>query len=62
MTTEQRNDRIKALTTELATLLEQECGPRPQVRMLSTAELPVWLAEGLRDAIRRAIAQTPPVH
>jgi hypothetical protein len=55
MTTEQRTARIKALTTELASLYE-EMRPPPRVTFISAADLPCWLAEGLRDAIRRKIA------
>jgi hypothetical protein len=61
MTREQRTARIRTLTRELSTLLAQE--PRPGVKFLSAADLPAWLAEGLREAIRRKIAEeSPSVH
>ena len=62
MTHEQRTERIKTLTRELSTLLAQEA-PRPKIRWLTAADLPSWVAEGLRDAIRRKIAEeTPTTH
>jgi hypothetical protein len=60
MTTKQRDDRIKALTTELATLLEQEWGPPPKVKFITACDLPTWLAQALGDAIRRKIAEETP--
>jgi hypothetical protein len=57
MTKEQRTKRIWALTRELATLLEQE-SPQPAVKFLTAADLPAWVAEGLRDAVRRKCAET----
>jgi hypothetical protein len=35
--------------------LAQEA-PRPKVRQLTAADLPAWVAEGLREAIRRKCA------
>jgi hypothetical protein len=62
MTKQERADRIRALSHELRMVLGQE-GPRPLVRFLSAADIPCWVAEGLRDAIRRKIAEeTPGVH
>ena len=62
MTHEQRTERIKTLTRELSTLLAQEA-PRPRIRWLTAADLPSWVAEGLRDALRRKIAEeTPTTH
>jgi hypothetical protein len=62
MTHEQRTERIKTLTRELAALLAQEA-PRPKVRWLTAADLPGWVVEGLREAIRRKIAEeTPTTH
>jgi hypothetical protein len=62
MTHEQRTERIKTLTRELSALLAQEA-PRPKVQRLTAADLPGWVAEGLRDAIRRKIAEeTPTTH
>jgi hypothetical protein len=50
------------LTRELSTLLAQET-PRPAVKFLSAADIPAWVAEGLREAIRRKCAEeTPSVH
>jgi hypothetical protein len=60
MTKEQRNDRIRALTIELSILLEEE-GPRPAVKFLTAADLPAWVAEGLRAAVRRKIAEESPI-
>jgi hypothetical protein len=60
VTREQRHDRIKTLTRELSSLLEQEA-PRPAVKFLSAADLPVWVAQGLREAIRRKCAEESPV-
>jgi hypothetical protein len=62
MTHEQRTAKIQTLTRELATLLEEE-GPRPAVKFITRADLPCWVAEGLREAIRRKIAEeTPTTH
>ena len=62
MTHEQRTARIKTLTRELSMLLAQEA-PRPAVKFLSAADLPVWVAEGLREAIRRKCAEeSPTIH
>jgi hypothetical protein len=58
MTKEQRTARIRTLTRELLTLLAQE--PRPTVKFLSAQDIPAWVAEGLRDAIRRKIAEESP--
>jgi hypothetical protein len=58
MTHEQRTERIKTLTRESA-LLEQEA-PRPAVKFLSAQDIPAWVAEGLKDAIRRKIAEESP--
>jgi hypothetical protein len=60
MTQEQRTARIRTFTRELSTLLAQE--PLPVVKFLSAADLPAWLAEGLRDALRRKIAESPALH
>ena len=61
MTHEQRTARIRTLTRELSTLLAQEA-PQPKIRWLTAADLPSWVAEGLRDALRRKIAEEPPIH
>jgi hypothetical protein len=62
MTHEQRTERIKTLTCELSALLAQEA-PRPKIRWLTAADLPSGVAEGLRDALRRKIAEeTPTTH
>jgi hypothetical protein len=62
MTHEQRTARIKTLTRELASLLKEEA-PRPAVKFLTAMDLPSWVAEGLRDALRRKIAEeSPSVH
>ena len=62
MTQEQREKRIMILARELSMLLAQEA-PRPAVKFLSSADIPAWVAEGLRDAIRRKIAEeTPTTH
>ena len=61
MTHEQRTARITKLTRELSSLLAQEA-PRPAVKFLSAADLPAWVAEGLREAIRRKCAEEPIVH
>jgi hypothetical protein len=62
MTHEQWTERIRALANELSVLLAQEA-PRPKIRWLTAADLPSWVAEGLRDAIRRKIAEeTPTTH
>jgi hypothetical protein len=59
MTHEQRTARIRTLTRELSTLLEQEA-PQPIMKFLSAQDIPAWLAEGLREAIRRKIAEESP--
>jgi hypothetical protein len=56
MTREQRANRIRVLTRELATLLEEE-GPQPKVKFLTASDVPRWVLEGLRDAIRRKCAE-----
>ena len=62
MTPEQRTERIKDLARELSALLAQE-SPRPKIRWLTAADLPSWVAQGLRDALRRKIAEeTPTTH
>jgi hypothetical protein len=62
MTHEQRKARIKILTRELSMLLEEEA-PRPVVKFLSAQDIPAWVAEGLRDAIRRkCAAESQSVH
>jgi hypothetical protein len=62
MTHEQRTERIKTLTRELSALLAQEA-PRPVVKFLSAQDIPAWVVEGLREAIRRKIAEeTPTTH
>jgi hypothetical protein len=62
MTREQRTERIKTLTRELSALLAQEA-PRPKIKWLTAADLPSWVAEGLREAIRRKCAEeTPTTH
>jgi hypothetical protein len=48
--------RIRTLTRELSTLLEEEA-PQPIVKFLSAQDIPGWVAEGLRDAIRRKICK-----
>jgi hypothetical protein len=60
MTHEQRTARIKTLTRELASLLAQE-SPPPAIKFLTAADLPAWIVEGLRAAIRRKIADESPV-
>jgi hypothetical protein len=60
VTREQCHDRIKTLTRELSSLLEQEA-PRPAVKFLSAQDLPGWVAEGLREAIRRKCAEESPI-
>ena len=42
-------------------LLEEEA-PRPVVKFLSAQDLPAWVAQGLRDAIRRKCAEEPSIH
>ena len=59
MTHEQRTARIKTLTRELASLLAQEA-PRPAIKFLIATDLPGWVAEGLREALRRKIAEESP--
>jgi hypothetical protein len=61
MTHEQRTERIQTLARELSALLAQEA-PRPKIRWLTAADLPTWVAEGLREAIRRKCAEEPPIH
>jgi hypothetical protein len=61
MTPEQRTERIKDLARELSALLAQE-SPRPKIRWLTAADLPSWVAQGLRDALRRKIAEETPIH
>jgi hypothetical protein len=60
MTHEQREKRIMTLACELSTLLAQEA-PRPAVKFLNAADIPAWVAEGLREAIRRKIAEESPI-
>jgi hypothetical protein len=57
-------ERIKNLTRELSTLLAEEPGaPRTPMKILTAADLPPWVAEGLREAIQRKCAEeTPSVH
>jgi hypothetical protein len=63
MTHEQRHDRIRTLTRELVNLLEEEGGPKPPVKFITAADLPAWLAQGLREVVRRKIVEeTPPVN
>jgi hypothetical protein len=59
MSREERTDRIRSLTRELSTLLKEEA-PRPAVTFLNATDLPAWLTAGLRDAIRRKIAEGKP--
>ena len=60
MTHEQRTARIKTLTRELSTLLAKEA-PRPTVKFRA-ADIPGWVAEGLREAIRPKCAEETPIH
>ena len=60
MTREQREKRIMKLAGELSALLAQET-PRPKIRWLTAADLPAWVAEGLREAIRRKCAEESPI-
>jgi hypothetical protein len=60
MTHEQREKRIMTLARELSALLGEEA-PRPRIRQLTAADLPAWVAEGLRDAIRRKCAEESPI-
>jgi hypothetical protein len=60
MTHEQRTARIRRLTRELASLLTQEA-PLPAARFLTVADIPSWVAEGLREAARRKCAEETPV-
>jgi hypothetical protein len=60
MTHEQRTERIRTLTRELSTLLAQET-PRPAVKFLSAQDIPAWVVEGLKDALRRKIAEESPI-
>jgi hypothetical protein len=48
------------LTRELASLLAQEA-PRPALKVLTAADIPSWVAEGLRDAIRRKLVEESPI-
>ena len=61
MTNQERTARIRTLTRELSTLLEQEA-PRPTVKFLTAADIPNWVAEGLREAIRRKCAEESPTN
>ena len=60
MTHEQRTERIITLTRELSSLLKEEA-PQPAMKFLSGADIPGWVAEGLREAIRRKCAEETPV-
>ena len=61
MTHEQRTERIRILTRELASLLEEEGGaPKPIVKVLTAADSPSWVAQGLIAAIRRKCAEGAP--
>jgi hypothetical protein len=55
MTREHRQIRIRQLTHELATLLEEEA-PRPPVKFLTASDVPAWVLAGLSEAIRRKLA------
>ena len=59
MTQQKRSERIRTLADELSTLLAQEAPP-PAVKFLTAADIPSWVAEGLREAIRRKIAEEGP--
>jgi hypothetical protein len=48
------------LTRELSSLLKEEA-PQPAMKFLSGADIPGWVAEGLREAIRRKCAEETPV-
>jgi hypothetical protein len=61
MTREQRSERIQTLARELSTLLGEEW-PRPKIRWLTASDLPPAIAEGLRDALRRKIAEETSIH
>jgi hypothetical protein len=52
--------KITKLTRELSTLLEEEA-PRPRIRWLTAADIPAWVAEGLREVIRRKCVEETPV-
>jgi hypothetical protein len=56
MTREQRHDRISTLSRELSALLAEE-SPQPPVKFLTSADIPRWVIDGLRDAIRRKLAE-----
>ena len=55
----QRMEQIQVLTRELSALLKEEA-PRPAVKFLSAADIPAWVVEGLREAIRRKCAEESP--
>ena len=61
MTHEKRMARITRLTRELSTLLEQEA-PRPTAKFLTAADIPNWVAEGLRAALRRKCVEESPTN
>jgi hypothetical protein len=44
---------------DLSMLLAQEA-PRPAIRFLTATDVPAWVAEGLREAIRRKCAEEIP--
>ena len=55
-------EQIQVLTRELSALLKEEA-PRPAVKFLSAADIPAWVVEGLREAIRRKCAEeSPTIH
>jgi hypothetical protein len=47
------------LSRELSTLLAEDA-PQPTVKFLSPQDIPDWVVEGLRDAIRRKCAEECP--
>jgi hypothetical protein len=57
VTREQRHNRIQVLTRELSALLAEEA-PRPKIRWLTAADLPAWVAEGLREALAAKSAKS----
>jgi hypothetical protein len=59
MTKQERADRIRTLSHELSILLAEENPQRP-IKFLSAADLPLWVAEGLKAAVRRKIAEDAP--
>jgi hypothetical protein len=61
MTHKQRAERIRTLSRELVNLLEEEGAPKSTVKFLSAADLPAWLVQGLRNAIRRKLAEESPI-